>query len=350
VTGDEQVGLGLAIPRPTLMLAARVALLLLVPMVISYAMLGIAALVCLVMGYLVSLAPAETVPTRYAFALSLPGVAAGVVAVSVHGNALAAACLVALAALLIAPANMYHNGLLAGIPTITAILSLIPLNLDPAFTATWMLIGSAAAVVILTPIRHTGDSQPVDPWVAWFHASAMAAVVGPMVYVLTLSGVTRPHWIAMTMTVVLRPYGRETQKVARQRVVGTFAGAMIALGLAVVLPQWVALVIGALLLILMIAYMMLDRYALAVAAVTPLVVLIAAGGGTYPTIDAALLRVGATILGAIVAAGLALVLLRFERTHVSPDQDPPGGPAAGTGGPVAPPGPEDLSGRSAVSP
>ena len=73
---DTQVGLGLAIPRPILKVATRVALLLLIPMVLSYALYGISALVCLVMGYLVSLAPSEMVPARAALALSLPGAAA----------------------------------------------------------------------------------------------------------------------------------------------------------------------------------------------------------------------------------------------------------------------------------
>jgi hypothetical protein len=328
VSTDSQVGHGLAIPRPILKVATRVALLLLIPMVLSYALFGISALVCLVMGYLVCLAPAEMVPARAALALSLPGAAAGVVAVSVHGDALPAACLVALASLLIAPANMFQNGLLAGIPTITAILTTIPLDLDAAFTGAWMLIGSAAVVAVVAPVRHEGERRPVDPRTAWFHASAMALVVGPMVYALTVTGVPRAHWIAMTMTVVLRPYGTETQTVARQRVIGTFAGAMLALGLAVVVPQWAALAISSLLLILMIAYMLLDRYALAVAAVTPLVVLIAAGGGTEPTFDAALLRVGATMLGATVAAALALVLLRLERTHLRAGTESPDGPSA----------------------
>lgn len=42
----------------------------------------------------------------------------------------------------------------------------------------------------------------------------------------------------MTMTIVLRPYGAETRAVARQRVVGSLVGALIALGLALVLPGW----------------------------------------------------------------------------------------------------------------
>ena len=325
---DSQAGLVLTIPRPILAVATRVALLLLIPMVLSYALYGISALVCLVMGYLVCLAPAEMAPARVALPLALPGAAAGVVAVTVHGDALPAACLVAVVSLLIAPANMYQNGLLAGIPTITAILTTIPLDLDAAFTGGWMLLGSALVVAIVAPVRHEGEQEKVDPKVAWFHASAMALVVGPMVYALTVTGVPRAHWVAMTLTVVLRPYGRETQKVARQRVIGTFAGAMIALALAVVVPQWAALAISSLLLILMFAYMLLDRYALAVAAVTPLVVLIAAGGGTEPTLDAALLRVAATVLGAVVAAVLALAILRFERTRLRPDPASPDGPSA----------------------
>ncbi len=206
----------------------------------------------------------------------------GVVAASTAGQAWPAACFVALACLLVAPANIVRSGLLAGIPTIAAVYATLPGNQDPARVGAWMLVGGAIVVVIagLAGIRSPAVPVGVEPWTAWAHAVAMAVVVGPVVLLLGVVDIPHGYWFAMTLTVVLRPYGAETQSVARQRVVGTTLGAALALGLATVLPTGIALAVAVGLLVLVVANAVMGRYAQQVTFLTPFIVLIGSGGGT----------------------------------------------------------------------
>jgi uncharacterized membrane protein YccC len=116
------------------------------------------------------------------------------------------------------------------------------------------------------------------------------------------------------MTIVLRPYGAETQSVARQRVAGTTLGAVLALALALVMPPWAALGVAVALLVLVVANALMGRYAQQVMFLTPFIVLIGSGAGA-DAVGVALQRVVATLLGALLAAGIALGLWRLDRSR-----------------------------------
>ena len=156
-----------------------------------------------------------------------------------------------------------------------------------------MLVGGAIVVGLsaVTRLRKQAEPVGVEPWTAWAHAVAMALVVGVIVLVLGVVDIPHGYWIAMTMTIVLRPYGAETQSVARQRVVGTTLGAVLALGLALVLPAWMGLAVAVALLVLVVANALMGRYAQQVTFLTPFIVLIGAAGGD-DTIGVAVQRVG----------------------------------------------------------
>jgi uncharacterized membrane protein YccC len=102
--------------------------------------------------------------------------------------------------------------------------------------------------------------------------------------------------------------------VARQRVAGTTLGAVLALALALVLPPWAALGVAVALLVLVVANGLLGRYAQQVMFLTPFIVLIGSGVGA-DTVGVALQRVVATLLGALLAAGIALGLWRLDRSR-----------------------------------
>jgi uncharacterized membrane protein YccC len=240
----------------------------------------------------------------------------GVVAAGIAGQALAAACFVALACLLVAPANIVQNGLLAGIPTIAAVYACLPTRQDPVQVGAWMLVGGAIVVGLsaLTRLRKSAEPVRVDPWMAWAHAIAMAVVVGVIVLILGVVEIPHGYWIAMTMTIVLRPYGTETQSVARQRVVGTTLGTVLALALAVALPGWAALAAAVALLVLVVANALVGRYAQQVMFLTPFIVLIGSGSGEE-AFGIGVQRVAATLLGALLAAGIALALWRVDQAR-----------------------------------
>ncbi len=302
------------VPRPVLIGALKIAATLMAPLVIAYLAFGTVAALGVAMGYTGSLTPALKLRSGHALALVVPAAMTGVVAAGIGGQALPAACFVALACLLVAPANVVQNGLLAGIPTIAAVYATLPDHQDPTQVGAWMLVGGAIVVGVAsrTGLRVPAEPVGVEPWTAWTHAVAMAVVVGGIVLVLGAVEIPHGYWIAMTMTVVLRPYGTETQSVARQRVVGTTLGAVLALGLALALPAWAALAVAVALLVLMVANALLGRYAQQVTFLTPFIVLIGSGGGD-DAVGAALDRVVATLVGAVLASVIALALWRVDR-------------------------------------
>ncbi len=304
------------IPRPVFTGALKIAVILLIPLVIAYALAGQVAALAVALGYTGILTPALTLRPAYSLALAVPAAMTGVVAAGISGQVLPAACFVALACLLVAPATMVQNGLLAGIPTIAALYATLPMRQDPALVGGSMLVGGAIIVGIATLTRMSRPAQrsQVEPWTAWAHAAAMAVVVGVIVLILGVVDIPHGYWIAMTMTIVLRPFGAETRTVARQRVVGTMLGAVLALALALFLPPWAAIVAGSALLVLVVANAMLGRYAQQITFLTPLIVLLGSAG-VQDAVGVALERVGATVLAALLAAVISLALWRADQAR-----------------------------------
>ena len=99
---------------------------------------------------------------------------------------------------------------------------------------------------------------------------------------------------------------------ARQRVLGTLIGAVLAGALVAVLPLWFHLVVQGCLLFLLLAYSTLGRYALYVIFVTPFVIFLGGRAEAY-TAEVGLQRVVATLAGAVLAGLIALWLARADR-------------------------------------
>ena len=98
--------------------------------------------------------------------------------------------------------------------------------------------------------------------------------------------------------VVLRPVGGETLAMARNRVLRTLVGAVLAAALVAALPLWSQLVVQTCLLFLLLAYSSLGRYALDVVFVTPFVIFLGGYAEAY-TAGVGLQRVIATLAGAV---------------------------------------------------
>lgn len=317
-----------AIPRPVLRLAVVVALALLAPLVAAFATAGATAALSMSLGYTVTVSGAMYLPMRYASCLAVPGALAAVVAASVSGQAVPAACFAALACLLVAPADQVGKGLLAGIPTVCAVLVGLPVQAEPAKIGIWTLVGGVVAVVVLGRLPRTSRAEAVPARIAWRHAVVMALAVGLVTGLVTVLEVPHGYWLGMTLTVILRPFGAETQAKVRERVSGTVGGALLALALAFLLPGWAVLAAVALLMVPMVAYTALGRYALFVVCITPIVVLLGSGGSEGAAAQAALDRVALTLVAALIATALAVALARADRvdsadpTGVSPVYDP----------------------------
>ncbi len=308
------------VPGRSLLLSAVVTVAMVAPIVIAYLAGGTPAALALGLGALVSLRSAVTLRPLQALALAVPAAMAGAVAIGLRGQPVAAACFVALCCLLVAPAMTLQDGLMAAVPTAAAVLVLVPGDLDSGRTAIWMLIGGALVVGLATRLPRSAPVAGVEARRAWRHAAVMAVSVGAVVYLVAWWQVPHGYWVALTLTVVLRPFDDQTMSKAGQRVLGTIAGALLALVAATLLPLWALLALLAVSTVLSLAYAIGQDYTRQVMFMTPAVVLLGSAGSSPGLIASE--RALATVAGALLAAAIALGLAGIEtRRGLRHDED-----------------------------
>lgn len=145
----------------------------------------------------------------------------------------------------------------------------------------------------------------------------MAVAAATVVYAVQYFGIPHGYWIAVTLTVVLRPLPNITRARGRQRVLGTVGGVVLALVLATAFPGWAVTIALAVCMTLMISYALLDDYLRQVVSLTPSVVLLAPAGGAELV---ALERAVATLIGAFLAGALALFLVQTDDPGVTVEE------------------------------
>lgn len=297
------------VPRRILLLCLLAAVVLLAPLAGAFLLAGAPAAVAMVMGYIAAARPALTLRPHQALGLALPTAMTGAVAVALRGQPLAAACFVALCCLLVAPANTLADGLMAGVPSVAAVLVSVPGDFRADAVALWMVLGGA--VMVLLGTRIGAPERPLTGVAtvrAWRHAAVMALAVGLTVFAVEVLAWPHGYWLALTLTVVLRPFDDQTLKRSWQRVVGTVAGVLLAVVMAALLPLWAVGVAVGVSLVLTLAYTILGDYSRQVLFLTPSVILLgSASPGTLAT-ERALY----TLAGAVLAAGIAVVLAWYE--------------------------------------
>lgn len=326
---------GWSIPGPVRRSALLLTVAIVVPTLAAYLVVGFATALGVFLGFVANLTPAARLPWRLGLAAVATTALTGAVATALLGQPVPAACFAALACLVAAPGNIWHNNLLGAIPTVAAVYTTLLIDAEPVETLGGLLLGGAAAVALMARRPGSGDLAGVPERVAWRHAAAMAITVGGVVYVMSVLEEPWGYVLPMTLTLVLRPFAGETLPMARQRVLGTLIGAVLAGAMVAVLPLWSLLVVQACLLFLLLAYSMLGRYALYVIFVTPFVIFLGGRAEAY-TAEVGLQRVIATLAGAVLAGLIALWLARADRadsptgTRVPPADVEPENPTGGT--------------------
>ena len=303
-----------ALPGRTLALSAVATVVLVSAIVVAYLSGGTQGALALGMGALASLRPAITLKPLHSFALAVPTAMAGAVAVALRGQPLVAAFFVVLCCLLVAPAGTLHDGLLATVPTVVAVLVLVPGDFQPGRTAIWMLIGGALVVGVATRLPRRTAAPGIEQRRAWRHAAVMALSTGAVVYMVGIWDLPHGYWVALTLTVVLRPFDEQTLTKSTQRVLGTIAGALLALLAAVLLPVPALLVLLVACTVLSTAYALRSDYARQVLFMTPAIVLLGSAGHSLLIASE---RAAATLAGALLAVAIALGLAAFDNRRRS---------------------------------
>ncbi len=306
-----------AVPGATLTLAAVATVVVLAPVVAGYLLGGLPAALCIGLGFLTTLRSAIFLRPAHAAGLVLPSVMAGTVAVALRGQPLAAACFVALCCLLVAPAGMIADGLLSALPTSVAVLLLVPGDFDPVRTAFWLLVGAALMVAMATRLPRAPRAPGLEQARAWRHAAVTALATGAVVYLVAMWQVPHGYWVALTLTVVLRPFDDQTMKKASERVLGTIGGGLLALVAALLLPLPGVLVLLVVCTVLSFAYAMASDYVREVFFLTPSVVLLGSAGANPALLASE--RTLATLAGALIAGGIALGLARLDTRPPAPE-------------------------------
>ncbi len=184
------------------------------------------------------------------------------------------------------------------------------LALATAVSALW---GVGAGTVIRRHRRSTGSAPPER--MAWTRSLAFAAT---LTTVLALAGwwtvgLQLQHggaWFLMTFLIVLQPYLQDSLSRTVHRATGTVAGVIVAMVLYLLLDSWPVLLylLGALAAVaaLTVRYTTTRPYWQYVTLLTPAVVLLE--GLSSSVIDTAEERVGFTLLAAVIAVVLELLL------------------------------------------
>jgi hypothetical protein len=310
-----------AIPRRTLLVGSLVTLAMLVPTGLAYAFAGPDAALPLMMAILMCIGAAAKLPPRYSLELVALVAATAAISVAMNGQPFVAACFAVLVCLLVAPANTIDSGLMGSVPPTAAVyLAATSMTFKPEATALWTVVGGLFVVVLMTRFRKPAQLKPITARVAYRHAGVMAGAMGLAIWAVLYFDVPHGYWVPMTMGIVLQPYASETLVKARQRIVGTIVGGILAVALAFVLPAPAILVALLPLTILTTAYALLGRYGHAVVFLTPTAVLLANLASQDDEITATIQRILATLAGGLIAGALALLLSGSDSPSAVGDQ------------------------------
>ena len=297
-------------PKHALYVGVKLTVVLLIPLLAVSYVIGGKALIPAVMGFL----SAAVVPycTRWQAVWFVLGLAVIGGVSTLAARTWWAVPVVMIACLIAGMASRLSAGVYGVAPIVAAILTLDPPK-NPAWVVVLVMIAVGAYVTIVITILKLHVAPTRISWeVAVRHGTVQALACGAATGVALFFDWPKAYWLVMTMAIVLRPYMVDSLKRNRQRVIGTLAGAVIA-GLLSPLPRWSQLLLAAVCLTLMFAYLIVKDYVLQVAFMTPMVLFLVSSGTVTDTLNLDGLRVLYTVTGCLIAGMLALLLAKQDQ-------------------------------------
>jgi len=295
-------------PRHLLPTALKITAAVLLPLILVSQLVGGRAVLPGVLA-LLSVAFVPYCTTRQAIGMCAALVVVGTLGTAAYGHELAVVALVVVTCLSAGLLSRFSAGVFGVGPIVAAVAGLdAPKN--PPLTVALVMAAVCAYVILVVHLTKVHiDPAPVPFDVAKRHAAVMAIACGAATAVALYFDMPKSYWLVMTLAIVLRPYAMDSLVKNRRRVIGTVAGAMIA-ALMSPLPRPWQMVMAAICMTLMFAYMAQKDYVLQVTFMTPMVIFLVSSGSVDDTFYLDGLRVLYTV-GACIAGGLvSLALVR----------------------------------------
>ncbi|MFD6620206.1 FUSC family protein, partial [Streptomyces albidoflavus] len=180
-----------------------------------------------------------------------------------------------------------------------------------AAIANWL--GAAVVIVLAWLVRMRLTAEPAATREAIVNAVELAAGCTALIVVTRALDLPRGNWAVLTLCLVLVPGARRTGRRVVHRALGTTAGALLAVAVAVVAPPTVCLLLAAVCAVLTVAYAVLPDDFLYAVFLTPTVLLLFSSGRADATVPIAWERVGMTALGAALALALTMMTMAAQR-------------------------------------
>lgn len=302
-------------PDPgTLKNSAILIVIVLIPGVIASVIGGVTASVAVGLSSGAAMKYGTVMRARTAVLTTLVLGAAAAAGAAVAGNAWLAGLAVGLMVLLTAPANAYSAGMLMMAPILTMVFAVTDRGWPWWQAGIWGIIGGLVGLGIAAVMKFgQRPPEPMPRRLAWRHAIVLSIAVALSTAVAELLNLDHGYWVAVTLIVVLRPVPGERLEYVQQRLAGTLTGAAIALLAVLALPQDWLLVTAFVFLVVLAAYAMSGNYFMQTMFLTPMLLLfLSAGAETEVTVELTIERVLFTVIGVIVAAGLAWGMARWD--------------------------------------
>jgi len=288
--------------------ALKVTAVVLIPLVLVSWLVGGDAVLPGVLA-LLSVAFVPYCTLRQAIVMCAALVAVGTLGTMAYGHDVAVVSLVVVTCLVAGLLSRFSAGVFGVGPIVAAVASLDTPENKPIVVALVMTAVCAYVVLVVRLMKVNLEPAPVPLDVAKRHAVVMAVACGAATAVALYFDMPKAYWLVMTLAIVLRPYALDSLVKNRQRVLGTVAGAMIAALLSPLPRPWQVLM-AAVCMTLMFAYMAQRDYVLQVTFMTPMVIFLVSSGSVDDTFYLDGLRLAYTV-GACVAGGLvSLALVR----------------------------------------
>ncbi|MDN4479138.1 FUSC family protein [Demequina sp. SYSU T00039] len=307
-------------PMPAVRLASTVVGVLVAVAVAVGLVAGVGAGVGAALGGLtVVMVSLMSGPRWHAVAL---GAAVGVIAALAtlaRDDALLLGVLTAVAAAVTLPVVLRYGPVCGTAPVVAAVAGTAAAEIGPWAAAVGVVVAAVAVPLALAALGLARlPATPLPRRTTAAYVAALALGSGAAIAIGSALELEHALWLVVALSAVLVPVSGETTSRARRRVIGTVLGTLAGAVLASFLPTWLGIALAVAAAVGGLAWSIAKDEIRGSAFTAAVIVLLAGAASTAGAWDAALQRIGLTVIGVVVAIALALLIARVEREEEAP--------------------------------